>query len=181
VGVYGVFVGLLYAGRLYNRLVVVKEQAATAWSLIDVALRRRHDLLPNLVEVVKRYAAHESSVLSASLPAQEVLPSDATLQQAEVTHTAQLSESRSLVALAESYPDLKADALFQDLSSRMIQLENQVAYARTFYNDAVTVLRERRGTFPGNLMARYVTTPSWELFAATDHEVYVPPVAPLAQ
>jgi len=71
------------------------------------------------------------------------------------------------------------EVVFQDLAARITEQENQVAYARGFYNDAVTVLRDRRQAFPGNLLARYVTTPSWHLFDAHDHETYVPPVTPL--
>lgn len=175
---------LAYWMRLYNRLVTVKQQAANAWSLIDVALRRRHDLLPNLVAVAKQYAQHEQEVLAAvaglrmgeALPAPEELPSDQSLEQAGVLNQAERSGSRSLVALAEAYPQLKADEVFQDLSRRMTEAENQVAYARAFYNDAVTVLRDRRRTFPGILLAGLVKTPSWNLFDADDQETYVPPV-----
>jgi LemA protein len=175
---------LVYWQRVYNRLVAVKQQAANAWSLIDVALRRRHDLLPNLVAVAKRYTQHEQEVLTAvagvrmgeALPAPEVLPSDRLLVQAGALNQAERGGSRSLVALAEAYPQLKADEVFQDLARRMTEAENQVAYARAFYNDAVTVLRDRRRTFPGLLLARLVVTPSWNLFDADDQETYVPPV-----
>jgi LemA protein len=120
-----------------------------------------------------------AAAAGARLPEQESLPSDATLEQAAETNDAQRSSSRPLLALAESYPDLKADEVFRDLATRMVDLENQVAYARAFYNDAVTVLRDRRGAFPGNLLARYVTTPSWALFDADDSETFVPSMTPL--
>jgi LemA protein len=175
VALYGVFVLGLYGVRLYNRLIAVKEQAAAAWSLIDVALRRRHDLLPNLVEVVKRYAGHEAEVLTeVALPREEVLPSDETVAEATAANETERDAGRTLVALGEAYPDLRADEVFRDLSERIVRQEDQVAHARTFYNDAVTVLRDRRQAFPGNLLARFVTTPSWNLFDA-ERESWVPP------
>jgi LemA protein len=176
VAVYGAFVLGLYGVRLYNRLVAVKEQAAAAWSLIDVGLRRRHDLLPNLVEVVKRYAVHEAEALTAvALPREEVLPSDETLARATTANEVERHAGRTLVALGEAYPDLQADELFRDLADRIVHQEDQVAYAGTFYNDAVTVLRDRRQAFPGNLLARFVTTPSWNLFDA-ERDTWVPPL-----
>lgn len=173
----------LYWIRLYNRLVAVKQQAANSWSLIDVALRRRHDLLPNLVEVTKEYARHEQEVLEAVaglrlgevLPGSEELPTDATVDGATELNHIEWRSAHSLMALGEAYPDLKANTAFQDLTRRITEAENQVAYARQYYNDAVTVLRDRRQTFPGNLVARYVTTPSWHLFAADAEDRYVPP------
>lgn len=179
---YGGLLFCAYWLRLHNRLVAVKQQAANAWSLIDVALRRRHTLLPNLAEVAERYAAHERELIEAvararagaSIPDPEVLPSDASLYQAGVTNRVDRSGAHQLLALAESYPDLRADEVFRDLARRIVDAENQVAYARAFYNDAVTVLRDRRGTFPGLLLAGAVRTPSWSLFDADEVDLSPP-------
>jgi LemA protein len=171
--------------RNHNRQVEVKEQAATAWSLIDVSLQRRHELIPNLVQVVQAYGAHERDVqeLVAQLrtvpppPETVELPSDATLEQAETTDRGLRSAAQTTVALAEAYPALKADQLFLDLQRRYVDAEEGVASARRFYNDAIEVLRNRRSQFPGSLFARMVTVPSWRLFEAEEAAAYVPPVA----
>jgi LemA protein len=185
---FGALLVCAYWLRLYNRLVVVKQQAAKAWSLIDVALRRRHDLLPNLVEVAERYAAHEREVIETArrsrsgtvIPAHEELPTDDALRQAAEVHRIDRAGAEALLALAEAYPDLKADEVFRDLARRITDAQNQVAYARAFYNDSVTVLRDRRGTFPGLLLAGAVRTPSWDLFAPDDAPTpSTPSTAPL--
>lgn len=176
--------------RNYNRQVEVKEQAAKAWSMIDVSLRRRADLLPNLVAVVKQYASHERGVqeqaaqlrTDVALPPEEVLPSDATLAAAEGADREIRATTASTVALGEAYPDLKATELFVDLQRRIADAEESVASARQFYNDAIEVLRTRRAQFPGSLFARMVQVPSWNLFEADEAARYVPvaSVAPAA-
>ncbi|QXC63359.1 LemA family protein [Aquihabitans sp. G128] len=176
--------------RNYNRQVTVKEQAAKAWSMIDVSLRRRADLLPNLAAVAEAYASHEQDVQATvaglradhALPATEVLPQDATLVAAEASDRGQRGAAAQAVALAEAYPDLKANTVFVDLMRRITDAEESVASARTFYNDAINVLRDRRQQFPGNLFARMVEVPSWRLFEADEADRRLPDasVAPAA-
>lgn len=186
---YVALLAVLAYVRVHNRLVAVKHQAATAWSLIDVALRRRHDLLPNLVEVARRHVAHEQAVLEArrrlvfgDLPPPETLPDGATLRFAGELDRADAHGAHVVFALAETHPSLAADRTFRDIAARIVQAEEQVAHARRFYNDAVTVLRDRRRSFPGLLAAPFVRTRSWQLFgepvAATAAQALVPAAVP---
>jgi LemA protein len=176
---------LITLTRNYNRQVEVKEQAAKAWSLIDVSLQRRAELIPTLVEVVEAYGAHERDVQQLvaelrSVPAPPApgreLPDDATIDGAEVADRAQRTAARHTAVLAEAYPELKASEVYLDLQRRYADAEEAVASARTFYNDAIEVLRTRRGQFPGSLFARFVQVPSWKLFEADEAAAYVPPV-----
>lgn len=171
--------------RNYNRQVEVKEQAAKAWSLIDVSLQRRAELIPTLVEVVQAYGAHERDVQQLvaelrSVPAPPApgreLPDDATIDGAEAADRGQRTAARSTAVLAEAYPDLKASEVYLDLQRRYADAEEAVASARTFYNDAIEVLRTRRSQFPGSLFARYVRVPSWKLFEAEEAATYVPAI-----
>ena len=158
--------------RIYNRLVEVRNRAESAWSLVDVHLRRRHDLIPQLVTVVQAAAAHERSVQEAVAaarsgaepPPSRALPDRATLEQAAAADEADRAASRSLLAVAEAYPALKADASFAQLAQQITTSEDGIAFARTFYNDAVTVMEDRRRQFPGALMARVVTLPTMARF-----------------
>ncbi|MCB0959917.1 MAG: LemA family protein [Acidimicrobiales bacterium] len=177
---------LITLQRNYNRQVEVKEQAAKAWSLIDVSLQRRAELIPALVAVVEGYGAHERQVqeLVAELrtvpapPAGHAeLPDDATIDAAESADRGQRAAAGRAAALAEAYPDLRASDAFLDLQHRYADAEEAVASARRFYNDAIEVLRTRRGQFPGNLFARFVQVPSWKLFEADEADRYVPPAA----
>jgi LemA protein len=184
----GIEVGILFLltlQRNYNRQVEVKEQAAKAWSLIDVSLQRRSELIPNLVEVVKGYAAHESETQEAeaelravpAAPATEELPTDATLQSAQDTDRGLKAAAKTTIALAEGYPDLKASQVYLDLQLRIADAEESVASARQFYNDAIEVLRTRRSQFPGSLFARFVDVPSWNLFEAEEAARLTPSAA----
>ncbi len=184
----GVEVGILFLlalQRNYNRQVEVKEQAAKAWSLIDVSLQRRSELIPNLVAVVKGYAAHESETQQAeaelravpAIPATEELPSDATLEGAQDTDRGLKAAAKTAFALAEGYPDLKASQVYLDLQLRIADAEESVASARQFYNDAIEVLRTRRSQFPGSLFARFVDVPSWKLFEAEEAARLTPSAA----
>ena len=176
---------LLALVRNYNRQVEVKEQAAKAWSLIDISLQRRMELIPHLVGVVQAYGQHERQVqeLVTELravpeppPATE-LPDDAALAGAESSDRRLRSAARTTVAVAEAYPDLKADQLYLDLQKRYADAEEGVASARTFYNDAIELLRTRRTQFPGSIFARYVQVPSWKLFEADEAALIVPMIA----
>jgi LemA protein len=162
--------------RNHNRQVEVKEQAATAWSMIEVSLQRRHELIPHLVQVVEAIGAHERDVqaLVAELrtvpspPDHVELPDDATLERAELTDRSLRAGARASAAVAEAYPDLQADQVYLDLQRRIVDAEEGVASARQFYNDAIEVLRNRRSQFPGSIFARFVTVPSWRLFEAEE-------------
>ena len=151
-----------YAILVYNRLVSDRNLVEQAFADIDVQLKRRADLVPRLVEVVRGYAAHERATLSAvtelrnqvgALTAQTRGP-DSVRFEAESGLGVAL---RHLVVLAENYPDLKADGNFRDLAGRLIEVEDQLQYARRFYNGAVKQYLTRLQTFPDVLVARLFT------------------------
>lgn len=140
---------------IYNRLVVDYNRVLTAWSDIDVQLKRRHDLVPKLVEAVRQYAGHEMATLNAVT----TLRTHATAPSAGVAETGVnerlLGERlQRLVVLAEAYPDLKANQSFLDLQYNLTEIENQLQYARRYYNGAVRNLNVRVGSFPDMLVAK---------------------------
>ncbi len=150
---------LLYVILTYNRLVRTRNQIDNAYSQIDVQLKRRYDLIPNLVETVKGYAAHEKSTFEAvtaaranAISAQQG-GSPAQQAQAENALTGAL---KSLFAVAEAYPDLKANQNFLNLQEELTSTEDRIAYARQFYNDSVLGYNNRIQSFPGEADRRRV-------------------------
>jgi LemA protein len=145
---------LLYGIYVFNKLVRTRNRVDNAWSQIDVQLRRRYDLIPNLVESVKGYAAHEREVFEEVTRARAQGEQAATVAdqaQAENQITAGL---RRLIAVAEQYPQLKASENFLALQEELTSTESKIAYARQFYNDEVTILNNLVQSFPSNLVAR---------------------------
>jgi len=140
----------------YNRLVRTRNRIDNAFSQIDVQLKRRHDLIPNLVETVKGYAAHEKStfeqVTAARAGAITAGQTGSAHQQAEAENVL-TGALKSLFAVAEAYPDLKANQNFLNLQEELTSTEDRIAYARQFYNDAVLGYNNRIQVFPGNLIA----------------------------
>ena len=146
---------VLYAVIVFNSLVRTRQMANEAWSGIDVQLKRRSDLVPNLVEAVKGYAAHERSVLDEVTrlrAAARALPADDIASRAQADGALSLALGK-LVALAEYYPDLKASANFLDLQQQLSQLETELQMARRYYNGAVRNQNVLVQSFPGNLVA----------------------------
>lgn len=148
---------LLYGVILYNNLVRLKHNVAQAWANIDVVLKQRHEELPKLVETCRQYMQHEQEVLDRVTRARAAV-SDA--RERESIGALGLAESdmrrglAGLFAVAESYPELKADRTFQHLQGRISQLESQIADRREYYNDAVNLNNIRIEQFPDNLLAR---------------------------
>jgi LemA protein len=174
-----VFVGVLgcsWLFRAYNRLVRVRGQAEKAWSLIAVELQRRHNLLEQLINVVRGYATYEQSVQEGLTRHRGELPTAGALADAGVAELGARSQAASLLAVAEAHPDLRASEQFRRLSAAITMSEDRVAAARRFYNDAVTVLRDRRQVFPYVVVAGFVTCPSFDLFEADAPERAVPSV-----
>ncbi len=140
----------------YNRLVTLRQRVKEAWSDIDIQLKRRHDLIPNLVETVKGYAAHESGTFQAVTQARAnavaagASGSPQQMAQAENVLTGAL---RSLFAVAEAYPQLQAVQEFKDLSENLTATEDKIAFARRFYNGNVRDYNTALQTFPTNTMA----------------------------
>lgn len=140
-------------GLMYNRLVTLRSRCENAWAQIDVQLRRRYDLVPNLVATVKGYASHERETLEAVVAARQAAV-DAKGVEARGAAENQLTGAlKSLFALAEAYPDLKANASFLDLQRQLVETEGKIAYARQFFNDSVMSLNMAIQQFPSNLVA----------------------------
>lgn len=137
----------------YNRLVRLRNRVEAAWSQIDVQLKRRHDLIPNLVETVKGYAAHERETLEAVTQArQQAVAAKGVEEQAQAENmlTATL---RQLFAVAEAYPDLKANENFLALQEELTGTESRIAFSRQFYNEQVLAYDNALETFPSNTVA----------------------------
>jgi len=166
-----VVVGFMLIG-MYNQLVQLRVRTDSAWSDIDVQLKRRHDLIPNLVETVKGYAAHEKSTFEniakyRSLAIEANTPADRA--QAENQLTGAL---KSLLAVAENYPDLKANEEFMQLQASLSQTEEAIQNARRYYNAVVRDLNTRIQSFPSNILAGAFGFPQRQFFetAAADRE-----------
>lgn len=152
----------------FNRLVHQRNRIDNAWAQIDVQLKRRRDLVPNLVETVKGYAVHESSTLQAVTDARAAAVSagsPAATAQAEGALTAALGR---LFAVAEAYPDLKADAGFRDLQAQLGETENRIAVSRQVYNDTVLTYQSSIQTFPAVMVARPFGFTGREYFELAD-------------
>ncbi|HTT47268.1 MAG TPA: LemA family protein [Pseudolabrys sp.] len=146
---------VIYAIVAFNHLVRTRQMANEAWSGIDVQLKRRSDLVPNLVEAVKGYAAHERGVLDEVTQlrgAARAVPSDDVTQRAQAEGALSAALGR-LIALSENYPDLKASANFLGLQQQLSDLENELQMARRYYNGAVRNLNVLVQSFPSNLIA----------------------------
>ncbi len=151
----GVSVAVLVWGvYAYNRFVRIRTRVDNGWSQIDVQLRRRYDLIPNLVETVKGYAAHEREVFEHVTQARaDAIGAQGVDRQARAEDqvTAGL---RQLMAVAEAYPELQANRNFLALQEELVGTESKIAYARQFYNDQVTRLNTVVGTFPSSVIAK---------------------------
>ena len=146
---------LVWAIATYNRLVRLRNQVESSWAQIDVQLKRRHSLIPNLVETVKGYAAHERGTLEAVINARNMavqVGSAGPAQQAEAEGVLTQALGR-LFALAEAYPNLKANENFIALQGELGNTENKIAYARQFYNSSIQTLNNAAQSFPTNLIA----------------------------
>ena len=139
---------------LYNRLIRGRNEVKNAWSAIDVQLKRRHDLIPNLIEAVKAYASHERQTLDAVIKArQEAIKSSGSITAREKAENALNTSLRSLLALAEAYPNLKANESFIALQTELAATENKIGFARQYYNDNVLRYNNRVETFPDNIVS----------------------------
>jgi LemA protein len=161
-----VLVTALFAGAIYNNLVRLKHQVAKAWSNIDVMLKQRHDELPNLVAVCREYMTYEQETLQRVVEARSAVSS--ARQRADVPGLGRAEQSLRggldrLFALAENYPDLKANAHFQQLSQRISYLEDSIADRRELYNDSVNLNNMRVEQLPDLLIARLLGFKSYEL------------------
>ncbi len=154
----------------YNKLVVLRNRVRDQWSQIDVQLKRRFDLIPNLVETVKGYAKHESETLEDVVKARNTFLT-ANSKEAEMDANNQLTSAMSkLFALAESYPDLKANTNFTELQQELSTTEEKIASARQFYNDTVLTYNNAIETIPSNIIAGLFHFKREAFFEAKDTE-----------
>lgn len=138
---------------IYNKLVTARQRVKNGWGQIDVQLQRRFDLIPNLVDTVKGYMAHESSVLEKVTELRTSWANAKTVaEKMEISN--QLSDTlKTIMAVSENYPDLKANQNFMSLQEELTNTENKISYSRQFYNDTVTRYNTMLETFPSNLVA----------------------------
>jgi len=170
---------ILYAIIAFNSLVGTRQMANEAWSGIDVQLKRRSDLVPNLVEIVKGYAGHERSVLDEVTRlrgAARALPVDDVASRAQAEGALSVALGK-LIALAENYPDLKASANFLELQQQLSQLETDLQMARRYYNGAVRNQNVLVQSFPSNLIAGLFGFRQREYFEISDADRAVPEVS----
>ena len=144
---------VLWAISVYNSLIALRNRVKDQWAKIDVQLKRRFDLIPNLVETVKGYTKHESETLEAVIKARNTYVS-ATVPEEQMKADGELTKAISkLFALTESYPDLKANTNFQALQQELTETESKIAAARQFYNDTVMVYNNKVSMVPSNIIA----------------------------
>lgn len=161
---------VLYVVAVYNGLVRLRNRVEEAWSDIDVQLKRRYDLIPNLVNTVKGYAAHESGVF------EKVTEARSRAMQAGTTHDKVEAENalsqtlKSLFAVAENYPDLKANQNFLELQRELSDTENKIQAARRFYNGNVLELNNKIDMFPSNVIASMFHFAKREFFEVAEGE-----------
>lgn len=150
----GLVIFLLLALALnYNAMVQLRENVRNGWSQIDVQLKRRHDLIPNLVETAKGYMAHESETLERVMKARQQAVNATGLKDKQEAENVLSGTLRSLFAVFENYPNLKADQQMLRLQEELTSTENKIAFARQYYNDEVNRLNTSVQSFPNNIVA----------------------------
>ena len=161
---------ILWAVGVYNKLVSLKMRVKNAWAQIDTQLKRRFDLIPNLVETVKGYAKHEKSTLEDVVKARNTYLSASTPED-QLKADGQLTKAvNKLFALAESYPDLKANESFLSLQKELTTCEEKITYARQFYNDSVLSYNNKIELFPSSIVASMFHFEKEKFFEASADE-----------
>lgn len=163
---------LIWLIATFNSLVALRLHVQNAWADIDVQLKRRHDLVPNLVEAVQGYMAHEHSTLQAvtEARAKAMTSTNATVANRAQVESALSGALSNLFAVAENYPQLRAVESVQLLQEQLTSTENRIAFARQFYNDEVLQFNTAQGTFPRNLFANLLGFSLATMFAAQEAE-----------
>ena len=154
----------------YNKLVSLRNKVKDQWAQIDVQLKRRFDLIPNLVETVKGYTKHESETLEKVIEARNSFASSKTAEDEMKANGELTNAMNKLFALAESYPDLKANTNFIKLQDELKETEDKIAYARQFYNDNVMEYKNKIEMFPSNIVASIFGFKQEPFFEANESE-----------
>jgi len=153
IGIAIVAIALLWVIITYNRFVMLRNRVRNSWSQVDVVLKNRFDLIPNLVEAVSGYSAYESDTLSRMTEMRTKYASANTMDEKAAVSGEMSGLLSRLMFVAESYPDLKASANFLYLKEQLSEIEDKIRYARQFYNDAVEAFNTALAIFPSNLIA----------------------------
>ena len=176
IGIVIVVVIVFAVANIYNGMVTKRNRIDNAWQNIDTQLQRRSDLIPNLVETVKGYATHEKETLSAVISARNSVVSAQTPEEKMAADGMLTGALRQLFAVAESYPDLKANTNFTQLQATLEDAENKISYARQSYNDCVLTYNNAIQTFPGNIFAGIFQFKERQGFEAAEAAREVPTV-----
>lgn len=171
-GIAGLIV--LFLIFAYNRLVLYKNAVKNAWATIDTQLQRRYDLIPNLVETVKGYAAHEKGVLEAVTTARTAFMQAGSVKEAAQAENMMTGALKTLFAVAENYPDLKASQNFMMLQEELAGTENKISYARQNYNNSVMDYNVAIQRFPTNLIAGVFNFRESDFFEVDNEEARKP-------
>ncbi len=161
---------------IYNGLVTARNKVKNAWAQIDVQLNRRADLIPNLVETVKGYAGHESSVFEDVTAARAGLMNANGVKEIGEANNQLSNTLKTLFAVAENYPELKANENFKELQAQLAETEDKIAYSRQFYNDTVLMYNNKCQTFPSNIFAGMFGFKEADFFEAAGEARSVPKV-----
>ncbi|MDD3263506.1 MAG: LemA family protein [Candidatus Nanoarchaeia archaeon] len=167
-----IIIGVVFLGiiSMFNSLIRLKNHVKNSWSGIDVQLKRRNDLIPNLVNVVKGYATHEKETLENIVKLRNLSMNQTNLKDIAKTQDQLSSSLKSLFAVSENYPNLKANQNFMELQSELSKTENQIAASRRIYNENVTYFNNKIETFPSNIIAKMFSFKQADFFEATKEE-----------
>lgn len=173
--IIGVIVALIVIWLIatYNGFVALRNKCEEAFSTMDVSLKKRYDLIPNFVETVKGYAKHESETLEAVIRARNLAAESVTPEQKIANDNALTGTLKSLFAVAESYPDLKANQNFLSLQDQLSRVEEEIAGSRRYYNGVVNKFNTKIEMFPGNILAGifgFKRKPLYEVTSAAERE-----------
>ena len=162
---------VIYAVSIYNGFVLLKNRATEAWSDIEVQMKRRYDLIPNLVETVKGYAQHESATLEKVIQARNMaMSAQGNMKEISQSENMLTVALKSIFALSENYPDLKANANFMELQRELRDTEDKIQAARRFYNGNVLALNTKIEMFPSNIVASMFHFEKREFFELAEGE-----------
>ena len=165
-----VVVVILFVISIYNNLVGLKQKVKNGWSQIDVQLQRRFDLIPNLVETVKGYMEHESDVLTKVAELRTSWASASSVKEKSELDTQLSGALKTIMAVSENYPELKANENFSQLQEELQNTENKIAFSRQFYNDIATKYNTKLEVVPSNIIASMFHFEPVELFEAESQE-----------
>ena len=165
-----ILVLLIFVIVSYNSLVTLKQRVKNAWSQIDIQLQRRFDLIPNLVESVKGYMTHENEVLTKVASLRTSWANAKTVSEKAELDTQLSGALKTIMAVSENYPDLKANQNFLELQEELRNTENKISYSRQFYNDTVTRYNTKLELFPSNIIASMFHFTAETLFEAESDE-----------